>query len=333
MDTCEVTCHWAQYITAADWKDCLWDRLSLTRGSPSSPRIGRRKFPPVVTQNKKDGRREAAEAAIRILAAEGAFQMSPGFAKSSEPGFGGSSFFDQIATLAHQTFNNFAVDIPECFSGKKVIAALIMKTDVNDIGRVIALGTGNRCVTGDKLSLEGQTVHDSHAEVVTRRAFMSPLCDGAQFSWTDNQGNEEGPQADLDFSGRAHHCPTQEKNIQGLLRTKMELGEGTIPIQEKHPIQTWDAILQNQQRLRTMSCSDKVCRWNILGLQGSLLSNFIEPVYLSSLTLGALYHHGHLARAVCCRMDHYLNSIDDANRCLASGLPNQPSPARSCDIT
>ena len=40
------------------------------------------------------------------------------------------------------------------------------------------------------------------------------------------------------------------------------------------------------ERLRTMSCSDKLCRWNLLGMQGALLSNLLQPVYLQSLTLG-----------------------------------------------
>ena len=39
-----------------------------------------------------------------------------------------------------------------------------------DTGCVIL--SGNRCITGDKLSLEGNTVNDSHAEIITRRGFM-----------------------------------------------------------------------------------------------------------------------------------------------------------------
>ena len=50
------------------------------------------------------------------------------------------------------------------------------------------------------------------------------------------------------------------------------------------------------------TCSDKIARWNCLGLQGSLLSSIVDaPLYMSTLTVGRKMTNVICRRAVCCR--------------------------------
>ncbi|XP_030604924.1 double-stranded RNA-specific adenosine deaminase isoform X2 [Archocentrus centrarchus] len=312
-------------------------RLVGQSGPPHDPKftyqakLGGRWFPPVCASNKKQGKQEAADAALRVLIGEAERAARTGELTPAELPVSGSTLHDQIAMLSHQRFNALTTRIQHCLLGRKILATIIMRRG-EGLGTVVSLGTGNRCVKGEELSLKGETVNDCHAEIISRRGFIrflysellkyyegtddsifepaennklriksditfhlyistAPCGDGALF---DKSCSEAGDEAE-------GHQPLFENAKQGKLRTKVENGEGTIPVESSAIVPTWDGI-QHGERLRTMSCSDKILRWNVVGLQGALLSHFLDPIYLKSITLGYLYSHGHLTRAVCCRL-------------------------------
>ncbi|CAL8247248.1 unnamed protein product [Lota lota] len=312
-------------------------RLVGQTGPPHEPKftyqakLGGRWFPPVCASNKKQGKQEAADAALRVLIGEAERAARTGELIPAELPVSGSTLHDQIAMLSHQRFNALTTRIQHSLLGRKILATIVMRRG-EGLGTVVSLGTGNRCVKGEELSLKGDTVNDCHAEIISRRGFLrflysellkyhegdegsifeaseenrlrvksditfhlyistAPCGDGALF---DKSCSETGDEVE-------GHQPLFENSKQGKLRTKVENGEGTIPVESSAIVPTWDGI-QHGERLRTMSCSDKILRWNVVGLQGALLSHFLHPIYLKSITLGYLYSHGHLTRAVCCRL-------------------------------
>ncbi|XP_043357765.1 double-stranded RNA-specific adenosine deaminase isoform X2 [Dermochelys coriacea] len=313
-------------------------------GPPHDPKfvyqakVGGRWFPAVTAHNKKQGKQEAADAALRVLIGETEKAEHTEGLNITELPVSGSTLHDQIAMLSHQRFNALTARIQHSLLGRKILAAIIMRRGEEGLGVVVSIGTGNRCVKGEELSLKGETVNDCHAEIISRRGFVRFLySELMKYNPADPSSTEQsifesagenrlkikddvtfhlyvstapcGDGALFDKScsdqastvGESQHQPLFENPKQGKLRTKVENGEGTIPVESSDIVPTWDGI-QHGERLRTMSCSDKILRWNVLGLQGALLSHFMQPVYLSSVTLGYLYSQGHLTRAICCRM-------------------------------
>jgi double stranded RNA-specific editase B len=114
----------------------------------------------------------------------------------------------------------------------------------------------------------------------------APCGDGRIYTINEGKANSEWQQKAGIF-----------RQNRGQLRAKLESGMGTLPVKSFPNMQTWDGILLGE-RLKVMSCSDKLCKLNVIGVQGALLSHFIEPVYLSSVIIGAHYNRAHVARAL-----------------------------------
>lgn len=55
----------------------------------------------------------------------------------------------------------------------------------------------------------------------------------------------------------------------------------------------------------SLSCSDKICLWNILGIQGALLSQFVKPIYLNYFLIGDDFDLDSVSRALISRIDNF----------------------------
>jgi len=70
--------------------------------------------------------------------------------------------------------------------------------------------------------------------------------------------------------------------------------------------------LPNYKKGTIHSCSDKLCRWNCVGLQGSFLMPLLEaPMYMATMTIGRKFSRAICQRAVCCRAEGFGNSSNE----------------------
>ena len=104
------------------------------------------------------------------------------------------------------------------------------------------------------------------------------LRDGIQFHLYISNS----PCGDARIISLQEKAENDKRKAGGQLRTKRASEGTTIPVSSSGVKQTCDGVSQGK-RLLTMSCSDKIARWNVMGIQGE---STIEGVGWGEYTIG-----------------------------------------------
>ena len=227
----------------------------------------------------------------------------------------------RIANLVLEKWNQLK---PE----KTCVCGIVMKVD--EKLELVALGTGVKCLSKNKIDSFGVKVRDSHAEIICKRGFQRFIlleiiqCKKGLQSIVVEESNRFEIKKNVEFYFYSSMPPCGDASMQDLdakqsdaeraenerkrlkfTHQKNENGviRGRLNFERIGSLRTKPARGDAIDTL-SKSCSDKLAKLNFLGIGGAFISFHLKPIYFKMMVFGNTRNVDSLQRSLVTRLEN-----------------------------